>query len=77
MVDFLRVGERIREGRKSMKMTQAKLAEDAGLSTEYVCEIEKYRKKASLTALMGISEALGISLDELLYGDGKRIRSYA
>ena len=68
MVDFLRVGERIREGRKNKKMTQAVLAENAGISTEYVCEIENCKKRASLTALIGISMALDISMDELLNG---------
>ena len=80
MVDFNVVGERIRRGRKSKKLIQAQLAEYAGISTEYVCQIENYKRKASLTALMGISEVLGISIDELLYGnreDNKEMRLIA
>ena len=68
MIDMNKIGERIRNIRKSKKMTQAQLAEYAGLSTEYVCEIENCKKRASLIAFVGISEVLEMSMDELLYG---------
>ena len=68
MIDYTRVGERIRDKRKKRKMTQSELAEAVGLSTEYVCEIENFKKKAGLTAFIDIAEVLGFSMDELFYG---------
>lgn len=67
-IDFMRVGERIRQIRKAKGQTQIQLAEAVGLSTEYVCEIETGRKNASLTALARISEELKVTIDELVSG---------
>ena len=68
-IDFYTVGERVRENRKANGYTQIRLAEAVDLSTEYICEIETGRKKASLTALVRISKVLGITIDELLFGE--------
>ena len=69
IIDYIEIGNRIRKYRKEMGLTQAVLAEKVNLSTEYICEIETGRKNASLVALTGISDALGASIDELLFGD--------
>lgn len=68
MIDYKGLGERIRNNRKHMKMSQADLAEAAGLSTQYLSEIENCRKLASLTSVVKLSEALGTTLEELIYG---------
>lgn len=68
-IEYERIGERIRKVRKGRKYTQARLAEEADLSTEYLCEIENGKKRASLYALAGIAEALGVTVDEMLYGE--------
>ena len=67
-IDYMKVGERVREKRKSDGFTQAQLAEEVDLSTEYICEIETGRKNASLAALARISAVLDVTVDELLYG---------
>ena len=67
-IDYMKVGERIRERRRSGGSTQAQLAEAVDLSTEYICEIETGRKNASLTAIARISSVLGVTVDELLFG---------
>ena len=37
-IDYVKVGERVREKRKTDGFTQAQLAEAVDLSTEYICE---------------------------------------
>ena len=39
------------------------------MSSRYISYIETARKKASLSSLKHISDAIGISIDELLYGN--------
>ena len=46
IIDYMKVGERVREKRKTAGRTQARLAEAVDLSTEYICEIETGRKNA-------------------------------
>ena len=38
-IDYVKVGERVREKRKTDSFTQAQLAEAVDLSTDYICEI--------------------------------------
>lgn len=60
--------KRIREIRLSRGITQAQLAEASNLTPQYICLIESQKKSVSLSALLAISNALDVSLDELLYG---------
>ena len=46
-------------------LTQAALAEQAGVSRVTVAEIEIGRKKGSITTLRALADALGVSLDDL------------
>ena len=68
-VNFTIVGKRVKEVRKRKNLSQAQLAERADLSTQYVSQIETAKKQASLQSLVNISNALEISLDELLAGN--------
>ena len=68
-VNFVLIGKRVRETRKQQKITQDKLAELTNLSVGYISHVETAKKKASLSALISISNALGITLDELLTGN--------
>ncbi len=68
-INYSEIGDRIRKHRKDLGYTQAVLAEKVELSTEYICEIETGRKNASLFALTCISDVIGVSLDELLFGE--------
>ena len=66
-INYVLIGKRIKETRSQMKLSQAALAEMAGLSARYISHIETARKKASLLSLVRIANAVGISVDEILY----------
>ena len=68
-VNYVEIGQRIRDIRKQRGYTQEALAEAADLSASYVSHIELGVKSASLAAILQISKALDVSLEYLLYGD--------
>lgn len=68
-VNFKLIGKRVKEIRLSKNLSQAQLAEMADLSAQYLSHIETARKKASLTSLINIAKAMGITLDDLLNGN--------
>lgn len=49
--------------RKNKNMSQTELAKEIDKSTSLVCDIEKGRKKPSMTVMVAIAKALNISLD--------------
>ena len=66
-MDYIALGNRIREIRISKKMTQTKVAEIAGIEASNLSHIERAATKVSLPTLINIANALGVSLDELIY----------
>lgn len=68
-INYALIGKRVRETRKQQNISQMKLAELTGLSVSYISHIETAHKRASLSSLMHISDALGITMDELLNGN--------
>ena len=68
-VNFKLIGKRIQEVRKQQEMTQAELAALTDMSDSYISCIETAKKQASLESLIRISNALGITVDELLSGN--------
>lgn len=68
-VNFKLIGKRIHEVRKQQAMTQAELAALTDMSDSYISYIETAKKQASLESLVRISNALGITVDELLSGN--------
>lgn len=68
-VNFKLIGKRIQEVRKQREMTQAELAALTDMSDSYISYIETAKKQASLESLVRISNALGITVDELLSGN--------
>lgn len=68
-VDYELIGARVREKREEIKYSQEQLAWEADLSNTYISLIETGKKKPSLGTLLKISNALGITLDELLSGN--------
>ncbi len=60
------VGEQVREMRRARKMTQAELARKAGLSKNYISEIERGVTHATLESLFSISDAMDANLSTLL-----------
>ena len=66
-VDYEIIGMRIREIRKSRKITQEKLAELSGVEPSNISHIERAATKLSLPTLINIANALGVTLDEIVY----------
>jgi transcriptional regulator with XRE-family HTH domain len=68
------VGGVLREWRTEQGLRLADVAERAGVSTQYLSEVERGRKEASSEVLGAVTEALGSSLSELALGvaDGLR-----
>ncbi len=67
-MDFIGMGQRIREKRKAYMITQEVLAEKLGISVEYMSRVENGNVRASLTLLEKISRVLDISEEELILG---------
>ena len=68
-INYALIGKRVRETRKQQKISQERLAELTEVSAGYISHIETARKKASLSMLIRIATALGITVDELLNGN--------
>jgi UDP-N-acetylglucosamine 1-carboxyvinyltransferase len=60
------VGEAVRAARQARGWTQARLAEVAGLSPNYVARLERGELGPSLFVANQLCEALGIEVDSLL-----------
>ena len=66
MTDRTPLGDRIRAQRVGLGLTLASVAERAGLSMQYVSNLERGRGNPTLEALTALSEALETSLGELV-----------
>ena len=66
-IDYKVIGDRIREIRKSKKLTQEKLSELAEIEPSNMSHIERAATKVSLPTLVKICNALGVTLDEVVY----------
>jgi len=60
------LGEAIRAYRKNVGMSQEKLAEKADLHHNYIGELERGEKAASIDTLLKIAKALGVKVRELV-----------
>ena len=67
-INYASIGECIRARRIAAHMTQAALAEKAGIEPSNLSHIERAATKVSLPTLIAIANALHASLDELVYG---------
>jgi transcriptional regulator with XRE-family HTH domain len=64
----IRFGKRVRELRKERRWRQIDLAEQAGISENYVSDLELGRKEVCLRTIEALSEALGSNIIELMKG---------
>lgn len=62
-------GDRIREIRESLRMTQDDLAAKSGLSKGFISDIENDKRGISSENLLKIANAVGASLDYLTRGE--------
>lgn len=65
-LNFSSIGQRIREVRNDKHLTQEYLATATGVNVSHISNIETNKVKVSLTLLVRISVALGVTLDYLL-----------
>ena len=61
------LGEAVRAQRKKARLSQEKLAERAGLTRNYIGDIERAEKKVTLEALAKIAKALKCRLRDLVW----------
>ena len=55
-----RLGRRVRAVRRAARITQEKAAEEAGLNSKYLGEIERGEKRPSFEAILAIAKALKV-----------------
>lgn len=65
-VNFTAIGDKIKNRRTKLGLSQEQLAELCGITSSYVGHIERGSRKLSLNTAISISAVLGISLDYLL-----------
>ena len=65
-IDFASISRRIREVRLEKHLTQEYIANVTGLNTSHVSNIENNRVKVSLSLLVKICYAMGVTQDYLL-----------
>jgi len=65
-MNYESLGQRIRQQRKLLKMTQEALASAANVSTSYIGHIERGLKHCSLDTLIAICNTLNVSPTMLL-----------
>ncbi len=67
-IDYISIGNRIKELRTAKGWTQAKLAEKSGVEPSNISHIERAATKLSLPTMVNIANALDVTLDEIAYG---------
>jgi len=65
-MDYNKLGQRIRQERLKLRITQAKLAEDIHISDGYIGQIERGERSLTLDTLIRLANRLGVSIDYLL-----------
>ncbi|MCI2773897.1 NINE protein [Staphylococcus petrasii] len=70
------VGERIRNLRKSKKMSQAKLAEKLNVSRHSISNWEREVSSPDMHSLVEMTELFGVSLNQLVKGDEIIVNKY-
>lgn len=67
-MDYARIGKRIAEKRRKLRMTQAEVEDRANLSHKYLSNIEHGRSVPSIDVLMQIADVLHSTPNEFLLG---------
>ena len=65
-VDYASIGKRIKEVRNKQSITQEALAKKAGISVQFLSNVENAHAKASLATIVKIANALESGVDVLL-----------
>jgi len=75
VINYKKVGLKIKEVRLKKRLSQESLAEKCNLSTAYISYIEQGKKSLSLKSIVLIANNLGVTVD-LLLGDEMKNNSY-
>lgn len=67
-MDYKAIGQRIKQERNNMGLTQFQLAEKVDISPQYEGKIERGEKQFSFDTIAKLSIALNTSLDYLAFG---------
>ena len=62
------LGQRIRNRRQELKLTQQQLAKALDLTSQHISVIEQDKRTPSLASLAKMAEELGVSVDYLITG---------
>ena len=65
-LDYKAIGKRIKIARINADMTQERLSDLLGISPSHMSNIETGTTRVSLTTMVKLANALGVSLDDLL-----------
>lgn len=68
-INLRKVGERIRNARKALNLSQEKAAERASITGQYWSCLELGHDRASVDAYLRIATVLGLTLNDLFYDD--------
>jgi len=69
VLDYYKIGQRIRSYRKILGISQDQLAEQVGISVTHMSHIETGNTKLSLTVFVAIAKALNVPADNILYAE--------
>ena len=67
------LGHELREERRNTGRTLADVAEQAGVSTQYLSEVERGRKEPSSEVLAAVAGALGLRMADLTLRVARRL----
>ncbi len=62
------LGQRIRQRREALRLTQQQVAEALGVTPQHISVIEQDKRSISVNALAKLAEELGVSIDYLVTG---------
>jgi len=75
MIDYAIIGKRLKDARISHNLTQAELANEIGVSTGYICQVESGDKCFNLKRLEKIAELFGKPITYFIGEAGGDIRA--
>src|ERR1700722_1786337 len=73
MIELGKLGARIQALRRDRGLTLQELAEAGAVSASMLSSVERGRKAPTIVLLARIADGLGVPLDELIVGDGRRV----
>ena len=66
IIDYTKIGERVRDARLKKGLSQEKLAELTDMSSSHISHIENASSKIGLPAIVRVANALDVTVDSIL-----------